>query len=386
MRKLLMALAVLAAVLPSQAAAATGTIAFDQAAFDGPGSDLWLAAADGTSGAVRLTTPQSAPDPSACFEGCGAGAPDWSPDGSRLYFHSSWTPFVHIWSIKPDATDARQETFSAGFDGYSSVSPDGSMIVYEYSDDVEPALNGVYLAPSTGGGSPVRLTVAPGRGIDTNADFSPDGKQVVFQRVQLINCPATGCGGRDETGFRSSIWVVGTDGSGLHRIVAGGQVWGDPHYSPDGSRILIHSYDDGKGRSRGIRSNEYTVRPDGSDMTQLTSGKDEVSFSGDWSPDGSQIAFVHYQFGDDHLEIQVMDADGSHPETVAGCDPDMFCDFPSWGVYDGPLPAATIARARTRVTAAAAGHRAHRRLRRAIRRELSGRSRGTSRTARRMGR
>ena len=61
-------------------------------------------------------------------------------------------------------------------------------------------------------------------------------------------------------------------------------------------------------------------------MIQLTSGKNEVSFSGDWSPDGSQIVFVHFAFGDDHLEIQVMDADGSNPETVAECDPKLFCD------------------------------------------------------------
>jgi hypothetical protein len=149
-------------------------------------------------------------------------------------------------------------------------------------------------------------------------------------------------------------------------------VWGDPHYSPDSSRILIQSYDDGKGRSRGIRSNEYTVRPDGSHVTQLTSGKDEVSFSGDWSPDGSRIVFVHYRFGDDHLEIQTMDADGSNAEKVADCDPDLFCDVPSWGAYDGSLPAATIARVRSRITASAAGRRAHRvrHLRRAIRREL----------------
>ena len=166
----------------------------------------------------------------------------------------------------------------------------------------------------------------------------------------------------------------------------GGRLWSDPHYSPDGSRILIQAYDEGRGRSRGTRSNEYTIRPDGSDLTQLTSGKDEVSFSADWSPDGSEIVFVHHQFGDDHLEIQVMDADGSNPETVAECDPELFCDFPSWGVYDGPNSVATMARARTRVSASAAGHRTHRRLRRAIRRELSGRSRGTLRTALRTGR
>jgi Tol biopolymer transport system component len=372
---------VVAAVVPSSAFAADGTIAFEQHGFDGSGSDLWLARADGTSGAVRLTNPLSAPDPNACFGVCDAGAPDWTGDGSRLYFHSNWTPFVHIWSMKPDVTDRRQETFSAGFDGYSSVSEDGSRIVYEYSDDVDPDLQGVYLVPSGGGGTPVRLTTGPKRGFDTNPDFSPDGEQVVFQRLQFNEClQPKGCGLRDSTGFTVSIWVVNTDGSGLHRIVSGGRLWSDPHYSPDGSRILIQTYDEGRGRSRGTRSNLYTIRPDGSDRAQLTSGKEEVSFSGDWSPDGSQIAFVHYQFGDDHLEIRTMDADGTNSATVAECDPELFCDFPSWGVYDGPLAAATIARARSRVSASAAGHSA-RRMRRAVRRELSGRSRAASRTA-----
>ena len=380
MQRLIYLITAAALAVPSTAAAQSGTIAFHQKSFDDSSSDLWLARADGTGGAVQLTSPQSAPDPSACFDACGAEAPDWTPDGSRVYFDSSWTPFIHIWSIKPGGTDPRQETFSGGFDGFPSVSADGSMIVYEYDDVDDSSLNGIYLAPSTGGGSPAQLTVSPKRGYDTNADFSPDGKQVVFQRVQRNECPEKGCGGRGETGFTISIWVVGSDGSGLHRIVPGGHVWGDPHYSPDGSKILIQSYDDGKGRSRGLRSNEYTVKPDGSDMRQITSGKDEVSFSGDWSPDGSQIAFVHYQGGEDHLEIQVMDADVSNPETVAECDPNLFCDFPSWGAYDGALPAARIARARTSVRASAAGPRAHRvrRLRRAIRRELRGRSTAAS--------
>jgi Tol biopolymer transport system component len=384
---LLLAALVVAAALPSSALAADGTIAFHQKTFDDSSSDLWLAAADGSTGGVRLTGPQSPPDPSACFEACGAEAPDWLPDGSRLYFDSSWTPFVHIWSMRPDGTDARQETFSAGFDGFQSVSADGSMIAYEYSDVDDPSLNGIYLAPSTGGGEPVQLTHVPKRGFDANPDFSPDGTKVVFQRLEFNVCDPRPCGGRGDTGYTSSIWVVGTDGSGLHRIVSGGRLWSDSHYSPDGSRILIQAYDEGRGRSRGTKSNEYTVRPDGSGMRQLTVGKSEVSFSGDWSPDGSKIAFVHYQFGDDHLQIRTMDADGKNPETVAECDPELFCDFPSWGAYDGPLPAATAARARTSVSASAAGRRANRarRLRRAIRRELGGRSRGASSTAPRTG-
>ena len=381
MRRLLYLIAAVALVVPCSAAAQSGTIAFDQRGFDNDStSDLWLAAADGTSGAVRLTTPLSAPDPSACFESCAAGAPDWTPDGARLYFHSSWTPFVHVWSIRPDATDARQETFSAGFDGFASVSADGSMLTYEYDDVDDPGLNGIYLAPSTGGGEAVQLTHFPKRGLDSNPDFSPDGSQVVFQRIQSSR-------GGDQTGFNVSIWAVGTDGSGLHRIVSGGRLWSDPHYNPDGSRILIQSYDEGRGRSRGTGANLFTVRPDGSDLTRLTSGKDQVSFDGDWSPDGSRIVFVHFQFGDDHGEIQVMDADGSNSEVVADCDPALFCEYPSWGAYDGALAAAAIARARTRVSASAAGPRAHRarRLRRAIRRELRGRSRAASSRALRRG-
>jgi Tol biopolymer transport system component len=275
--------------------------------------------------------------------------------------------------MKPDGSDARQETFSTGFDGYVSVSPAGGMVAYDYSDNEDPTLNGIYLAP-IGGGSPVRLSTGPERGFDTNPDFSPDGQQVVFQRLQFNQCAQPkGCGLRGETGFRSQVMVVGADGSGLHTVLPGGRVWGDPHFSPDGSRILASTYWENKGRSRGTGSSLYTARPDGSDLTQLTSHKNEVSFASDWSPDGSRIVFTHYQFGDDHFQIRTIAADGSDPQTVVDCDPDLFCTNSSWGAYDGPLPAATIARARTSARASAAtATRAHqgRRLRRAIRREL----------------
>ena len=42
--------------------------------------------------------------------------------------------------MRPDGTDARQETFSPGFDGFPSVSPDGSTLAYEYSDDADPGV------------------------------------------------------------------------------------------------------------------------------------------------------------------------------------------------------------------------------------------------------
>ena len=83
------------------------------------------------------------------------------------------------------------------------------------------------------------------------------------------------------------------------------------------------SYWENKGRSRGTGSSLYTARPDGSDLTQLTPHKNEVSFASDWSPDGSRIVFTHYQFGDDHFQIRTIAADGSDPQTVVDCDPDL---------------------------------------------------------------
>jgi Tol biopolymer transport system component len=54
----------------------------------------------------------------------------------------------------------------------------------------------------------------------------------------------------------------------------------------------------------------YTMNPDGSDRTQLTSGP--TDFAPVWSPDGAQIAFVRTDELNRRGEIFVMNADGSN--------------------------------------------------------------------------
>lgn len=136
---------------------------------------------------------------------------------------------------------------------------------------------------------------------------------------------------------RASIWIVGTNRSGLHRVVGGSKAWGDPHWSSDGSRLLIQSYDEPV--ENGGTSDEYTVKPDGSRLLALThTGPNAVDFSGDWSPDGRHIVYIRGEQGIDHLEVRVMSATGKDESLVAACDPALFCDNPSWGTYAGPLP------------------------------------------------
>jgi Tol biopolymer transport system component len=336
------AAALAALALPATAAAApSGTIAFHQKDAQDEYSQIYAAAADGSTGAVRLTAPDSAPDPAACWGGnCGAEAPEWAADGSRLFFDGSWTPFIHVWSMAPDGSDARQETFSAGFEGSPGVSHDGRLIAYDFGSGEGAPQQGIFVVPRDHSSPPRQLTHGPANGWDTNPELSPDGSEIAFQRFQASFCRRSGCRRHESSAPRSSIWIVATDGSSLRRITGPGRIWSDPHWAPDGSRLLIQSYDE-RGSLHGISADLFTIRPDGSGLTPITRTRDgEFSFSPDWSPDGEWIAFVHYRFPDANAQIVVMDAAGGAPVPVADCDPALQCDMPTWGPYDGPLVAA----------------------------------------------
>jgi Tol biopolymer transport system component len=107
------------------------------------------------------------------------------------------------------------------------------------------------------------LTSGPER--DTQASWSPDGRLVSFVRVADENAAP-------------SIWIVGADGGGAHRVAAGGSaVW-----SPDGKRLAVGGF-------------LLTVMsPEGKNATTIVSGETEVA---GWSRDGRKILFTSYRDG-----------------------------------------------------------------------------------------
>jgi Tol biopolymer transport system component len=342
-----------------------GTIAYQQTDADGL-FQLW--SVPGAGGVpTQLTSHAGAPDPDACGEGCFAEQPEWSADGSRIFFDSDWMPHVHVWSIAGDGSDQRQDTFGDGWDGFPGASPDGKTLAIDFTEDGDSG-QGIVLVP-IGDGARQRLTNGPKRGWDTHPAYSPDGTKIAFMRFTHTECPSSACRAR---GFGGSIWVMDADGSDQRRLTAPGQVWADPQWTPDGSKLLIQSYDEGGTRS-GVSSDLYTIRPDGTDLEAITrTRKGEFSFTGDWSPDGSRITYVHFAPGDDHLQIQTMAADGSDPQTVADCDSESFCDEPIWGpATTASAPVARPVSARiARVGVRPHARRMARKVRRMVRRHF----------------
>jgi TolB protein len=136
-----------------------------------------------------------------------------------------------------------------------------------------------------------RLTDAPGR--DFEPAWSPDGATIVFSSD------------RDDPD-NAQLYLMDADGSNQRRLpspLTDDQV--GARWSPDGQWILFHSNPLVDGLPR---FEIFKIRPDGSDLTQLTNIRGN-NFMADWSPDGERIVFASQRDG--NRELYVMNADGS---------------------------------------------------------------------------
>jgi len=154
-----------------------------------------------------------------------------------------------------------------------SGSPDATHFACDGENDDNRSVNGLYTVRSSDGGGLTRLTNAGGMA-DIPIDYSPDGTQIVFGRVDPDNHHCT---------TRSALYVVNVDGSGLHRITPWGFCDDDGSWSPDGKEIAFAHGPD-----------LFVVHPDGTGLAQIPIATHSRVFGGDvsWSPDGKKITFI----------------------------------------------------------------------------------------------
>jgi Tol biopolymer transport system component len=191
--------------------------------------------------------------------------PAWSPDGSRLAcsaFSGADPSRDGIYSIRSsDGGDLTLiKSCPPACAGVGDFSPDGKRLVFISTDENDQLR--IYTIKLNGSG----MTPLTPAGMDLNdedfARWSPQGDKILFAA-------------RPAPGHRSALWVVGSDGTGLHQIPiqSCGGAFTDPTsvgcpqagWSPDGTKIVFSRVS-----SKGRQENIYTVNADGSGMFQVT--------------------------------------------------------------------------------------------------------------------
>jgi len=126
-----------------------------------------------------------------------------------------------------------------------------------------------------------------------------------------------------------TIWLVNTDGTGLHQIASCPQGYRIEHpaWSPDGKKIAYHSGVYHWGTGWLPTHSVWVMDSDGKSRTQLTH-LDAGCLWPSWSPDGATIAFGAYSGINHEGHIALMRADGSNVTTItAGKFEDAFPEF-----------------------------------------------------------
>src|SRR6266545_839555 len=199
----------------------------------------------------------------------------WSPDGSRIATCGSPSGGATL-IINPDTgsyldvpmPDPDLLTFCWIW------SSNGERLACESFGQTDPSLNGIYTIRTSDGQGLTRVTSIAG-GDDLPINYSPNGKQIVFDRTDPNGPP----------GRNQALFVVNVNGSGLHRITPWGFSDDEGSWSPDATKIVFEHF-----------GSLYTVHPDGTHLVKLPlqTGSATTAFTAfdpGWSPDGTKLVF-----------------------------------------------------------------------------------------------
>jgi Tol biopolymer transport system component len=213
-----------------------------------------------------------------------------NPDGTER------TQITHV--QRGECIDVYSGSYEAGRDYNPAWSADGKKIVFVR----EPPGCGPHRLYSVNADGSDLTQLTDDYGL--NPTWSPDGSRIAFER------------GR-------TIWIMDADGS--NETPVSGWLFNDtpdqsPNWSPDGSKIAFVSLLPVDSVSNYSANRVFTMKPDGSDRTQLTIWDSYYRHDYDpvWSPDGG-IAFTGktpWPAPANRSDVWTMSADGSNRSNV----------------------------------------------------------------------
>jgi TolB protein len=183
--------------------------------------------------------------------------PRWSPDGAWISFTSSRDGISapvgvdgfhrDVYLVRPDGSGLHRLTVGVGFNGDVAWAADGTHLAF--TSDRAGAFD-IYVMNPDGTGQRQLTHHEGGRGFAAYATWSPDGSLLAFNATNPTGDPAL-----------ASLYTIDVAGRGGKRITRGYDF--HPNWSPESRWIAFLG-------SRGGHSQLFAVRPDGSDLTELT--------------------------------------------------------------------------------------------------------------------
>jgi Tol biopolymer transport system component len=163
----------------------------------------------------------------------------------------------------------------------------------------------------------------PATGEDTDPQWSPDGRRILFQRFNVRSARPKG---------GTALWILNLRTGREHRVTPFSLRAGDtPDWSPDGRRILFHDNVDNPEES----ANLFTIAPNGKHLEQLTFADDAVTnyLGSSYSPSGKWIVFGRRPATGgpdlDSADIFVMRTDGTDERALTTTR--LYDSYPDWG-------------------------------------------------------
>lgn len=257
--------------------------------------------------------------------------PDWSHDGAQIAFEGEGSAGYDLWVANADGGEARRvleassgcaaKTCYLAYPAWSR--DDGSIAYVRFSEADDGATTGTIEVLDVESGESRVVWAPPAKTLPNYPRWSPDDTSLVFEQIRYPSpVPELGQG----LGSAISILEVGDAGDELAtpRVLTTWDTWGTyPDWSPDGETIVFTTYDLGEFQGTDEPSNLFTIRPDGTDLTQLTRYPPggERATQPTWTPDGKRILFTLVGQSselDNPRRAAFVDADGSNVVVIPG--------------------------------------------------------------------
>ena len=232
--------------------------------------------------------------------------PFWSPDGRQLVLVSSRHGGMKLHVMNADSvsngSDMRQLTFGKDEDDSPAWSPDGKKITFV---SIREGVSQI-IVMNADGSDPRQLT--KGNSENIHPSWSPDSERILFNTTNFAGATATD--GRDvasdnkvigeQIDKKMDLATIRPDGTDLTRITTGGG-YTYASFSPDGMSILHRRID-------GPKSQLFIMNADGSGDHNISGGNTLDGWPA-WSNDGRRVIFSRRV--NERFQLFVMNRDGT---------------------------------------------------------------------------